>query len=128
MPDILSPAELNELRGLVRDLAMPGTAMVLRGTTASNGAGGYTSTFGTASFGGTTFIPCRFRPSSNNERMQAGVVTGITSWTVILPAEWPITQADRVVLLPMHIVLAVQGVLAPQSWELQRRLVCSEQR
>jgi hypothetical protein len=128
MPNILSPAELDGLRALVRDLAMPGTALLLQGTSIPNGMGGFTQSFATASFGGTTEIPCRYRPSSDSERSQSGLITGVTSWTVVIPAEWPVTLADKIALLPMHKILAVQGVMAPQSWELQRRLICTEYR
>jgi hypothetical protein len=128
MPNILSDAEMDSLRGLVRDLTMPGTAMLLSGTSTPNGMGGFSQSYGTASYGGTTEIPCRYRISSDAERLQAGVLTGVSSWTVTIPAEWPVSLADKIVLLPMNRVLSVQGVIAPNSWELQRRLTCTENR
>ena len=128
MPDILSAAELNDLRKTVRDLALPGTALLLRPTTTPDGIGGVTTQWGTVSLGGTTLIPCRFRPTGPGERPIAGRVWGVSGWEVVLPAEWDVRQSDRIYLYGADRTLAVQGVQAPTTWELQRRVLCTEQR
>lgn len=128
MPDILSRAELDDFRRTVRDLVLPGTAIILRPTRTPNGIGGHTDTWGTASYGGTTLVPCRFHPTQDTERTVASRVTEAASWTVVLPAEWDVRITDRIVILGANRTLAVQGVMAPRSWEIQRRVLCTEER
>jgi hypothetical protein len=128
MPDILSLAELADIRRTVRDLTMPGTAILLRGTVTPNGIGGHTQTWGTVTVGGTAFIPCRYQPSSATEQAIASRVTAATSWTVVLPALWDVRITDRLYIEGDGRLMAVQGVLAPRTWEMQRRVICTEER
>lgn len=124
MPDILPPATLSILRGIVRDLAMPGTAHVLRGTVTPDGIGGWTNTYGTVSISGTVSMPCRYRPSSAQERERSGKLVAEMSWTVVFPAEWAIAVADRIVIDGRTFM--VEGMLAPKTWEMERHILCTE--
>lgn len=128
MPELLSPAELNDFRKTIRDLAMPGTAHVLRGTSVPNGIGGYRQTLGTVSVGGTMFMPVRATISSPREREQMGQAIEAATWTITFPAEWDVRVTDRVYLFGMDRMMAVQGVMAPKTWELQRRVIATEER
>jgi hypothetical protein len=126
MAELLSQAELTQFRNLVRDLAMPGTAMILRGTLIPNGLGGYAEAWGTVAVNGTVQVACRYGVTSAAEREQAGGIQALVQWSLVFPAQWDIRQADRVYIYGEHRILAVDQVTAPKTWEIQRRVQASE--
>ena len=125
MPSILSPTELEGFRSLIRDLVLPDEAIILRPTRVSNNMGSFTETWGTVDVGGTIYHPCRFTKSSPQELAIAGLTTEQSAYTVVFPAEWDVQLSDRIHLTAATLTVDVQGVLAPKTWELQRRVVCT---
>lgn len=117
---MLSTADLAALRAEFNQ-SLPDTAQVQRVTRQSDGAGGSTETWTTIAT-----VACRVSPMGNLpvERAIADRLTGVQFWAVTLPAATDITAADRIV--SGGRTFEVVGVLAPRTWELARRVVCTE--
>jgi SPP1 family predicted phage head-tail adaptor len=94
---------------------MPDTCNLLTATNVSDGAGGNTQTWGTASSG----VACRLDPERAIEQLAAGAVQPFTRYVLTLPYNTTITSAYRV----EHggITYNVIGVDADKSWQATRR-------
>ena len=126
MPSILSTAELQSFRALVRDLALPDEALILRATATPDNFGGQTQTWGTVDVGGTIFQPCRITKSAPTLRPLAGRLVEVSSWNVTFPAEWDIRIGDRISYTGGTVTLQVTGIGAPETWEMERRVTCTD--
>ena len=104
--DLLSPLAAS---------AMPDSCVIQTRITSGDGYGGTTLTY-TAS----APIPCRVftHPRPVDERDAEGRLESIVRWMAALPAGTAITAKDR--LLCNGVQYEVAGVIAPQSFEVQR--------
>jgi len=100
--------------------SLPDSCQVSRKTTTSDGAGGQTESWGTV-----VTVACRVSPTgqSPQERAIADRLSGVSVWTITLPANTDVTIADRLVIGARAFEVA--GVLA-RSYEVSRRVVCVE--
>ncbi len=105
MPGLTS-GELARLRSDMED-TLPDTMNILSVTSTSDGAGGFTETWGTL----TTGIACRLDPiSPRGERLAAGVVTDYTSWMLTYPYGTTLTTAHRVEISGVsYNIISVNG-------------------
>jgi hypothetical protein len=77
-----------------------------------------------------TDVPCMIDPSPvhSEERALIGVVAGVQIYSVTVPAETDVANNDRLTITTQNnLALRVQAVLAPESWDIETRLLCSEE-
>ena len=99
---------------------LPGTAIVQTRTDVSDGQGGYTTTWAAAGTYG-----CRIAPAGHGrEKEIAAKLTSVAPWVVTLPHDTTVAVANRIVIGTR--TLEVAAVMAPESWEVHRRVVCQE--
>lgn len=117
---MISTAALAAMRTAL-EASLPDSATIRRNTQTSDSAGGKTD-----SWADLATVACRVSPSGRapEERVIAERIGSVGLWTVTLPALTGITARDR--LLIGTRTLEVVALLAPRSWELCRRVVCSE--
>lgn len=117
---MISASVLTALRTTV-EASLPDSCTIRRNTQTSDGAGGMTD-----SWANLATVACRVSPSGRapEERVIAERIGSVGLWTVTLPALTEVTAKDRLLIGARQ--LEVIAVLAPRSWELCRRVVCSE--
>lgn len=115
---LLSTGDLARMQTVLNQ-SLPGTAYVLRATTASDGQGGQTATWGTA---GTA--ACRLSPHSARAAGSEGVVgervAAFNERVITLPASTDVRQTDRLAVGSQ--TFEVTGLHAPRSWEISVRV------
>lgn len=116
----VTTAELAAMRATLTE-TLPLTAVIQRVTRTSDGMGG-----GSAAWNAAGTAQCRVGPGGTQpeEKLIADRLAGVTAWTVTLPAETDVAAADRIIVGSR--TFEVEGVLAPRSWEIGRRVVCRE--
>ena len=87
----VSDWEIEQIRAALNDL-MPDTCTLLTETRVSDGAGGWSSTWGTAA----ASVACRFDPLNGSEQLAGGAVQPFQGYRLTLPADTTITTAYRV--------------------------------
>ena len=87
----LTSAMLTQMRTDIETL-MPDVCNILAGTITSDGQGGWTEAWGTASAG----VSCRIDKRSGREGVSAGAVQTFGTWVLTLPHDTTITAANRV--------------------------------
>jgi head-tail adaptor len=119
---MLSTADVDAMRATLEE-SLPDSCAVVRGTYASDGAGGRTQ-----SGSSSTTVACRVSPTSltlrNAELITGERLTAVAPWTITLPAETDVTVSDRIT--SGSRTFEVAAVLDPRSWELGRRVLCEE--
>lgn len=125
---MLSTEALAGLRA-VAATALPDAAQVQRLAQASDGAGGFTDTYATASTAACRVSRSGLRP---DERIIAERVLNRTAFVVYLPHDADVRESDRLVVTPVDPAMSVQtyevvGVLAPTSWMVNVRAVCARE-
>ena len=119
---MLSASDLEYMRGAIEQL-FPDTCYILSATSASDGQGGYTETWGTA---GTSI--CRIDAAASKggfigqfDTITAGAIQESTKWMVSLPHDTTVTLNNRVKIntYEYNIVAADLG----KSWNGEVRLV-----
>ena len=89
---MLSNDELTDMRSTIQDYLLPDTCNILSLTSTSDGAGGFTDTWGTA----TASLACRLdRQGGRYTDMDGGVQT-YKKLVLSLPYNATITEANRV--------------------------------
>ena len=116
----LSALELASIQAAASGFLGAGTAVIWKASEVGDGQGGATTTWGAS---GTA--DCRVSASGmGTARDVAAKLTVISPWLVTLPHDTNITVADRIMIGTR--TLDVQAVLAPETWEAHRRVLCSE--
>ena len=116
----LSTLELSNMRHEASHF-WPGTAVIWRATEASDGQGGVIQTWAAV---GTT--NCRLSPaSSGREQVAADKLTAIAPWVITITQGTTVYESDRIVISTAG-TFEVQAVMAPRSYEVHRRLLCTE--
>jgi hypothetical protein len=110
----LSASELAAMRSAIAEL-LPDTATILSPTSAPDGYGGVTTTWGTA----TASVACRLDMKQGRETTSGGAVTPFTSYTLSLPHDATINESWRVVV--SSVTYAVTSVNSGQSWQAVKR-------
>lgn len=92
---MLSSRDLEYMRSTLEDL-LPDTCVILSPTNASDGQGGYTVTWGTASAN----VKCRIDPGRKEmyERVTGAKLTPYSWWQLTLPYDTTIATNYRVVV------------------------------
>lgn len=113
---LLSSGDLSSMRATLNQ-SLPGTAIILNPTAASDGQGGETWTYAAA---GT--FSARLSPGGLEAREEemAGRVAERSSWTLTLPAHTPITERSRVQY--DGVTYEVLNVAKRVPWEISRRV------
>ena len=111
----LTSAELTYMRECTEDL-MPDTCNILTVTQTSDGQGGWTETWGTA----TTGQKCRFDNVMASERLGGGAVQPFHSYWVSLPYNTAITTEQRIE--KGSDTFAVTSVDDDKSWNAVTRV------
>ena len=116
---MLTADELADMQTVQED-AQPATATIQRFTRVSDGAGGQTETWATAST-----ASCRVAPSGRapEERAIAERMSAVSIWTLTLPADTSVLVADRIAVGTR--TFEVVAALA-RSYETARRVICTE--
>lgn len=91
MTTALTADMLTQMRTDVETL-MPDTCNILAGTLTSDGQGGYTQTWGTATAGAS----CRIDKRTGREALAGGAVETFGTWVLTLPHNTTITADSRV--------------------------------
>ena len=119
----------NQLAEMQATLAasLPDSAAIKRATKAPDGIGGFKEVWQTMAT-----VACMLAPSGREpeEREIAERLGAITLFTITLPSGTDVKPTDRITLTQAvtgaNSDLEVQGVLAPRSYEISRRVACSE--
>lgn len=109
---MLTAAELSAMRSDVAD-SLPGTAIISRPTTASDGMGGVTATFAAA---GT--VACRMEPSQTDatESESGGRSVMASPWVLHVPHDTDLNATDRIVY--DGGTYEVVELYEPRSWQV----------
>lgn len=108
---LMTSAELTQLRSDVEAYLMPDTCNVLSVTRTSDGQGGWTEAWGTAS--GT--VACRLDAKAGREMDAGGAVQAFHTYTLTLKHGTTITTANRVEV--DSSTFAVVSVDTAKSWD-----------
>lgn len=114
MPSI-SSAEMAQMRLDLADTMLPSLCNILSVTRTSNGAGGFTETWGTA----TANVACRISSVSGREQIMAEGVRPYTRLMLTVPYDTVISSANRVEV--GTITYAVVSADSGKSWDVCRR-------
>ncbi len=120
---MLSTTDLAAMRSTL-DASLPDTCQVTRKTPVPDGAGGQTVTYPNAG----SAVACRIAPATDAVRRAEDIIAGRVAqdapWLLTLPNGTDVVATDRVTSGGRTFEVSV--VLAPRSWELDRRLLCRE--
>lgn len=117
---MISDADLADMRATLA-ASLPDMGTIQRVQSVSDDMGGHTDTWAAAGTVACRVSPYPLRP---DEREVAGRVLGLDTWVVTMPAETVISERDRVATGGRSF--EVVSVMAPRSWEVARRLLCTE--
>jgi len=112
----LTTAELSSIRTAINDL-LPGTCNILSCTSISDGEGGYSETWGTAS----SNVACRIDPIRGKEQVAAGAVQAFYQHVLTLPYNATLDESKRI-----EIGTALYSVISVdygKSWNASTRAI-----
>lgn len=112
---MLSAGEIDAMRSTVDD-ALPDQCVLNRLTRTPDGAGGWTDTWSAVAT-----VACRVRPTNQNnasEPVTAERLQGRSPFTVTLPHDADVRDADTIQRVGDTTALEVIGVGVPESWSL----------
>lgn len=116
---MLTSAEITAMQATCESV-MTATAVISRYTATPDGQGGQVQTWanvGTAN--------CHVSPAGQgSERDLAARPAIVSPWVVTMPHDTNVTPKDRIVTGGR--TLEVAAVLAPRTWQLALRVICSE--
>lgn len=120
MSQLVRVGEIIQMRADAQAVTMPGTAVISRYTSTSDGMGGQTDAYAPV---GTAV--CRVGEKlSPVERQIADKLTALQVWAITLPATTDVTAKDRIAV--SGTTYDVLGVYARESVEVARRALCVE--
>lgn len=113
---MLDRNELRDMRDAVEAL-FPDFCNLLTFTRTTNGAGGYTEAWGTA----TRNVPCRVDQQIGSERLTDGSLRAFTSLEMCVPYDTTITESYRV----EHggYTYNVVNANLDQSWQIEKTIL-----
>lgn len=109
---LISDVDLMYMRGQIREL-LPDTCDLLTLTEVSNGQGGFTETWGTAT--GSTAVPCRLDYMQGDEVVFGNALNPYTGWILTLP--YSVTITDQYRVLRSGTQYNVKDVDSGKSWQ-----------
>ena len=115
----LTPTELLQMRSDILQL-FPDTCSILQLSWTSDGAGGGSESWGTAT--GGTSVPCRVDYLSGSEGVVAGAITPYQKAVVSMGWAVSLTPANRIQV--GSSVFSVQAVNNGQSWKTVTEVTC----
>jgi head-tail adaptor len=113
----LSSDEITAMRATLEDTALPDTCNILSVTQTSDGQGGFTEAWGTATAG----IACRLDNTSSRELLSGDAVQHFTGWMLTLPHNTSIAAGNRVEI--DNTSYNVVGFDDGKSWQLDLRVL-----
>lgn len=125
---VLTSEELNSLRNSLVNWFPDTTTIYRKATQAEDEYGGYGTT--SARILLASSVPCDLdsSPKNDQERILAGsLITDAQTYFVTLPANRDVQVDDKLIITSRPgLNLRVLAVLAPESWELERRLITTK--
>ncbi|MBU2038344.1 MAG: head-tail adaptor protein [Gammaproteobacteria bacterium] len=109
----LTDWELTGMRSAINEL-LPGTCVILTGTLTANGAGEFTTAWGT-----TSTIACRLDPIKGYEQQSGGAISAYQRYRLTLPWDAALTSGARVRI--SGVDYNVLGVTPSDNWKLDTR-------
>lgn len=117
MTNTLTDAEITAMRADLEDIALPDVGNVLTLSQTSDGAGGYSDAWGTA----TKDVKCRLGNVGGREQLAGMAVQSFNSFWLTLPHDTAITAEDRFEIgAQQYNVIAVD---TGKSWNLCKRVL-----
>lgn len=116
---MLTDREVADMRDTLEQ-TFPDECTIRRSQVVPDGQGGETETWSDLAT-----VPCRLSPQSqrqSDEVEEGDRITALTYRVVTVAHDTDVTAADRLVI--NGETLEVQGLRAPRSWELSRRIEC----
>ena len=110
----IGDGEIESIRAEI-ERALPDTCDILALTRTSDGAGGWTETWGTA----VAHVPCRLDPLRGAESEGGGGLRSYQGYMLTLPYSTAVTAANRVQV--GTVVYAVTGLAGGRSWGASAR-------
>lgn len=112
---MLTASELSGMRAALETL-LPGTAVILSGTSTSDDMGGFTTAWGSAAA-----YACRLDPAGGNELLTGDSIRPYTRYMLTLPHGAAITTDQRVQIgsYTYNVISVTYG----DSWKLDTRAV-----
>lgn len=128
MPDpVLTPTELAGLRAATESW-FPDVCDIYRvAAQAGDDYGGYGSTNADTVI--AAGVPCSVESGAEHVQIRAllAKIENVQAFAVTFPANTDVKVGDHLVLTSRaNDRLRVEGVLAPESWEIERRVIASE--
>lgn len=127
MPDnVLTNVELADLRGALTSWR-PDTASVYRKPASSQDAyGGHGTTSAFALVSSANAVSIESSPSNEQERALMGIIGQVQVFYVTFDYNSDVRVDDKLVITSQgNIELRVRAVVAPESWELERRVAAT---
>ena len=115
-----SASELADLRQDFEDYLLPDTCNILSETRTADGAGGHTSSWGTATAG----VSCRFDTNTRRDQMErvaGGALRPFIEYVVSLPQATSLTTGQRIEF--DSVAYNVVSINEAQSWKPLRRAI-----
>ena len=112
----LTTAELAQIRSDIADL-LPDTGHILSLTQVSDGQGGFTDTWGTA----TANVACRVDAQSGKEALESAAIQPFHRYMLTVPYDTTITTANR--FYHSTTTYNIISVNDDQSWKGDKRAV-----
>jgi hypothetical protein len=126
MPDdTLSIAEMADLRGATESWFMD-TANIMRGTPATDAYGGEDPGAEALVQAG---VKCSIESGAEHvqDRALLAIIGNTQAFTVTFPANTDVRVGDHIILTSRsNDRLRIQAVMAPESWEVERRTIATE--
>ena len=112
MTNLLDDAEIADMQAEVLDVALPDTCSILAVTYTSDGQGGLTEAWGTA----TVSVACRFDPVTSREQLSGEAIQPFSRFLAFMPYDTTVTQANR--LKWGSVEYNILGIDSTRSWNL----------
>jgi hypothetical protein len=124
--DVLTQVELADLRGAI-DSWNPDLATISRkGASAGDDYGGYGNTGAYATIQSNVPITLESSPKNDQERTIYSLIGDTHAYFITFPALTDVRIDDKVVVTSQaNLTLRVVSVIAPESWELERRVLAT---
>ena len=116
----LSNSEISAMRSTIETEALPDTCNILSVTQTSDGQGGFTESWGTA----TTGVACRLDNTSSRELLSGEQIEHFTGWMLTLPHDTSIAAGNRVEIGSDQY--NVVGFDDGKSWPLDLRVLLEQ--
>lgn len=121
-----SLAELTDLRTALNDWGPERVTISRKGSDSADDYGGYGNTGAYSTVASNVPATLESSPKNDQERTLYSLVGDTHAYFVALPALQDVQIDDKLVLTTQsNLTLRVTAVIAPESWELERRVLAT---